>query len=43
MTGSEVMELTRRQLEQYCGVAEGGKLYDEIELAKNESEVSYDD
>ncbi|XP_029031991.1 epidermal growth factor receptor kinase substrate 8-like protein 1 isoform X2 [Osmia bicornis bicornis] len=38
MTGSEVMELTRRQLEQYCGVAEGGKLFDDIELAKNESE-----
>ncbi|XP_034170990.2 epidermal growth factor receptor kinase substrate 8 isoform X1 [Osmia lignaria lignaria] len=38
MTGSEVMELTRRQLEQYCGVAEGGKLFDDIESAKNESE-----
>ena len=40
MTGSEVFNLTRRQLELYCGVAEGSKLYSEISTARIESEVS---
>ncbi|XP_043522019.1 epidermal growth factor receptor kinase substrate 8-like protein 1 isoform X2 [Frieseomelitta varia] len=40
MTGSEVFNLTRRQLEQYCGVAEGSKLYSEISTARIESEKS---
>ena len=42
MTGSEVFNLTRRQLEQYCGVLEGSKLYSEISTARIESEVSYE-
>ncbi|KAK9299169.1 hypothetical protein QLX08_007776 [Tetragonisca angustula] len=40
MTGSEVFNLTRRQLELYCGVAEGSKLYSEISTARIESEKS---
>nr|XP_012138426.1 PREDICTED: epidermal growth factor receptor kinase substrate 8-like [Megachile rotundata] len=40
MTGSEVIELTKRQLEQYCDVVEGGKLYDMISLARVEGEKS---
>ncbi|CAD1468485.1 unnamed protein product, partial [Heterotrigona itama] len=42
MTGSEVFDLTGRQLEQYCGVAEGSKLHSEISTARIESEVSYE-
>ncbi|KOX73730.1 Epidermal growth factor receptor kinase substrate 8 [Melipona quadrifasciata] len=40
MTGSEVFNLTKRQLDQYCGVAEGSKLYSEISTARIESEKS---
>lgn len=40
MTGSEVFNLTRRQLEQYCGITEGSKLYSEISTARIESEKS---
>lgn len=40
MTGLEVFDLTKRQLEQYCGIAEGSKLYGQILAARTESEVS---
>lgn len=40
MAGSEVFDLTERQLEQYCGIAEGHKLYSQISLARAENEVS---
>ncbi|XP_068971202.1 epidermal growth factor receptor kinase substrate 8-like isoform X1 [Bombus flavifrons] len=38
MTGLEVFDLTKRQLEQYCGIAEGSKLYGQILAARTESE-----
>ncbi|CAK9826134.1 Epidermal growth factor receptor kinase substrate 8 [Anthophora retusa] len=37
MTGSEVFDLTKRYLEQYYGVTEGGRLYDEISKARDKS------
>lgn len=40
MTGSDIFDLTKRQLEHYCGVTEGSKLYSQITLAKTETEVS---
>lgn len=38
MTGSDIFDLTKRQLEHYCGVTEGSKLYSQITLAKTETE-----
>ncbi|XP_026667833.1 epidermal growth factor receptor kinase substrate 8-like [Ceratina calcarata] len=38
MTGSDVFNLTKRQLEQHCDVGEGSKLYSQISLARVESE-----
>lgn len=38
MTGAEVFNLTKRQLEQHCDVGEGSKLYSQISLARVESE-----
>ncbi|XP_076276966.1 epidermal growth factor receptor kinase substrate 8 [Lasioglossum baleicum] len=38
MTGSDIFDLTRRQMEQYCGAAEGGRLFSQITLAKSFSE-----
>lgn len=40
MAGSEVFDLTKRQLEQYCGIAEGVKLFNQILLARNENKVN---
>ncbi|KOC59829.1 Epidermal growth factor receptor kinase substrate 8 [Habropoda laboriosa] len=37
MTGSEMFDLTKRYLEQYYGPLEGGRLYDEISKARDES------
>ncbi|XP_076761302.1 uncharacterized protein LOC143429472 isoform X3 [Xylocopa sonorina] len=38
MTGSEVFNLSKRVLEQHCDVAEATKLYNQISLARAESE-----
>ncbi|XP_017759781.1 PREDICTED: epidermal growth factor receptor kinase substrate 8-like isoform X2 [Eufriesea mexicana] len=38
MAGSQVFDLTKRQLEQYCGIVEGNKLYSQISLARAENE-----
>lgn len=40
MAGSEVFDLTKRQLEQYFGIAEGAKLFNQISLARNENKVN---
>ncbi|XP_015431232.1 PREDICTED: epidermal growth factor receptor kinase substrate 8-like protein 1 [Dufourea novaeangliae] len=37
-TGSDIFDLTRRELEHSCGIAEGGRLFSQITLAKSESE-----
>ncbi|XP_031835428.1 epidermal growth factor receptor kinase substrate 8 isoform X2 [Nomia melanderi] len=37
-TGSDLFDLTRRQMEQYCGSSEGSRLYSQITLVKTESE-----
>lgn len=39
MAGSEIFNLTERQLEQYFGIAEGAKLFSQILLARNENKV----
>ncbi|XP_012351036.1 epidermal growth factor receptor kinase substrate 8-like protein 1 isoform X3 [Apis florea] len=39
MAGSEVFDLTKRQLEQYFGIAEGAKLFNQISLARNENKT----
>lgn len=39
MTGADVFELTKRQLDHYCGATESGKLYSQITLARTETEV----
>ncbi|XP_053975037.1 epidermal growth factor receptor kinase substrate 8-like isoform X2 [Hylaeus volcanicus] len=38
LTGSDIFDLTRRQMEHYCGVSEGTRLYSQITLARSESE-----
>ncbi|XP_076675798.1 epidermal growth factor receptor kinase substrate 8 isoform X2 [Andrena cerasifolii] len=38
MTGADIFDLTKRQLDNYCGVTEGGKLYSQITLARTETE-----
>lgn len=40
MNGTELFNLTRRQLEQYCGSSEGSRLNGQLTLARNESGVS---
>lgn len=40
MAGSEVFDLTKRQLEQYFGIAESAKLFNQISLARNENKVN---
>ncbi|XP_014478561.1 PREDICTED: epidermal growth factor receptor kinase substrate 8-like isoform X2 [Dinoponera quadriceps] len=37
MNGTELFNLTRRQLEQYCGMSEGSRLNGQLTLARNES------
>lgn len=39
MAGSEIFNLTERQLEQYFGIAESAKLFSQILLARNENKV----
>lgn len=39
MAGSEIFNLTERQLEQYFGIAEGAKLFSQILLARNENKT----
>ncbi|XP_076177080.1 epidermal growth factor receptor kinase substrate 8 isoform X3 [Ptiloglossa arizonensis] len=38
MTGADIFDLTRRQMEHYCGPTEAARLYSQITLARNESE-----
>lgn len=40
MDGIELFNLTRRQLEHYCGSSEGSRLNGQLTLARNESGVS---
>lgn len=40
MTGSELFSLTKRQLEQYCGLVEGRRLDGQLTLSRNASGVS---
>ncbi|XP_043500866.1 epidermal growth factor receptor kinase substrate 8-like [Polistes fuscatus] len=40
MTGAEIFNLTKRQLEQYFGPDEGGKLEQQLILSRNECRVS---
>ncbi|XP_043253471.1 epidermal growth factor receptor kinase substrate 8-like isoform X2 [Colletes gigas] len=38
MTGSDIFDLTRRQMDHYCGAGEGSRLYSQITLLRTETE-----
>ncbi|RLU23216.1 hypothetical protein DMN91_003419 [Ooceraea biroi] len=40
MTGTEVFNLSRRRLEQLCGLSEGSRLNGQLTLARNDCEVN---